>query len=1055
MHSRRARLHISQYLCFRSIAGSLIAAALGALLLPGLLQAAPLPVWTQQRDNARSGANLNETTLTLANVNTNTFGKLFTYPVDGYVYAQPLYVPNVAIPNKGTHNVLYIVTQHDSVYALDADSNKGSNSVPLWQDNFLHPTNGITTIPNSEVDSSDIVPEIGIVSTPVIDLSSSTIYVVTKTKEILDGSTNYVQHLHALDLSTGTEKFGGPALIARTGFDGSVYTYISGPTVAGNGDGAVNGVVHFNALRQVDRPGLLLLNGVVYLTFASHGDIGPYHGWVLGYDAHTLQNVAVFNTCANGGLAGIWQSGNGPIADSAGNIFFETGNGSFDTNSPIPSTYSLGDSFVKLSTSNGLQLDDYFTPFNQAALSDVDEDLGSGGPILLPDSVGSAAHPHLLLGCGKQGIIYLVDRDSMGNFNPIDNSQIVQEVDNVIAGTWSSPAFFDGLIFYQGAGDFLKSFQITNATVSTIPASQSTTFIDFPGATPTISANGTAKSTANAIAWVLQNDGYNSGAPQILHAYPANSLSNELYNSSLAFGGLRDEPGMPVKFTVPTVANGKVYVGSQYAVSAFGLAPGWTTVPTISPNGGVFTNSALVTISCLTTGATIYYTLDGSIPTILSTRYTAPFAISNSVAVKAFATQTNLVDSGVMRATFLQNLVIGNGPGLSGSYWSDQLRTTNGTPTLTRVDPVIDFDWSGTSPDQSISENDFSVVWSGQVQAEFSETYTFYTTTDDGVRLWVNKLPLIDEWQDQGPTEWSGTIPLIAGKRYSIEMAYYQAGGGASASLSWSSLSTVKTIIPQTQLFPTNPIPIVKLTSPTNNSFILGSASFKAQANAFEVNGLISQVEFFANGTSLGVVSNAPFSLNVTGLAGGAYILSAVATDNSGISVSDSVNVTIHAPPTVTLTAPANSSTFVFPGYIAISADASQTNGTVSTVSFFSGNTLLGQSSIPPYNFTWTNPAPGTYTLTARASDNLGAIGVSSAVTVTVAPPNITPQLSANQLALSWPDSTAGYLLQVADSLIPPIHWSPATNTTVKANGQVTVTIPITDAAQKFYRLSP
>lgn len=893
MHSRRVRSYISQSPCRCLVAKSLSLIALAAFLLPAPLRAAPLPVWTQHQDNARTGANLNESILTPANVNTNTFGKIFTYPVDGFVYAQPLYVPNVTIPNKGKHNVLYIVTQHDSVYALDADSNKGSNSVPLWQDIFIDPTNGITTVPSSDVNSSDIVPEIGIVSTPVIDLSSSTIFVVAKTKEIAGGATNYVQKLHALDLSSGAEKFGGPSLIASTAWDGGVnYTYNSGPTVAGNGDGTLNGVVHFNSLRQMNRPGLLLLNGIVYVSFASHGDNGPYHGWVLGYSAQTLQNVAIYNSCPNGGLDGIWQSGNGPAADAAGNIYFETGNGTFDNTAAIPTTYSLGDSFVKLSTTSGLQVDDYFTPFNQAALSSIDQDLGSGGLLLLPDSVGSGAHPHLLVGCGKEGKIYILDRDNMGHFNPADDHQIVQETANVIAGTWSSPAFFNGLIFYQGAGDVMTALRITNATLSTIPASQSTTFIGFPGATPTVSANG----ILNPIVWALQNDGFNSGNPQVLHAYPPYSLSNELYSSSIAENGLRDNPGLPVKFTVPTVANGKVYVGSQYAVSAFGLAPGWTAIPTISPNGAIFTNYALVSISCLTTGATIYYTLDGSNPTISSTRYAAPFTVSNSAAVTAFAVQSNLVDSAVASASFINSLVIGNGIGLTGRYWSNQLRTTNGVPTLLRVDPGIDFDWSGTSPDPSISQNDFTAVWSGQVQAEFTEPYTFYTITDDGVRLWVNNQELIDKWRDQGPTEWSGTIPLVSGKRYSIEMAFYQGGGGSEAVLSWSSPSTPKIIIPQSQLFPTNPIPFVRLTSPTNNASV-GPAPFKAQANAFEFNGQISQVEFFANNISLGVASTPPYSITVNNLAGGNYMLSAVATDNSGISVTNSVNISATAPP--------------------------------------------------------------------------------------------------------------------------------------------------------------
>ncbi len=956
MLSRRAIAPIRSYRCLGPLPIFLSAAVL-ALSLPAVSGlAAPFPIWTQQYDNARTGANTNETTLTPGNVNTNSFGMVFSYPVDGYVYAQPLYVPNVSIANKGTHNVLYIVTQHDSVYALDADSAKGTNALPLWQVSFIDPTNGVTTVPSGDVNSTDIVPEIGIVSTPVIDLSSGTIFVVAKTKEISSGSTNYVQKLHALDLKSGGEKFGGPAVIGKTSYNGSTYTYVSGPTVAGTGDGSRNGVLQFNALRQMNRPGLLLLNDVVYVAFASHGDNGPYHGWLLGYNAQSLLNVAVYNTCANGGLAGIWQSGNGPAADAAGNIFFETGNGTFNTNAANASIYSLGDSFVKLSTATGLNVADYFTPFNQASLSQADTDLGSGGNLVLPDSVGSAAHPHLLVGCGKEGTIYLLDRDNMGHFNPAGDSQIVLALPGAVGGTWSSPAFFKGQIYYQGSGDVLKAFPIFNSILSPAPSSQSSTPFGFPGATPGISANA----FVNGIAWVLQNDGFSSG-PGILHAYPTTDLTNELYNSSQA--GLRDQLGGAVKFTVPTVANGKVYVGSQYQVSAFGLAPGWTASPTISPNGGVFTNFAMVTLSCVTTGATMYYTLDGSIPTASSTLYSAPFKVTNSAAVKAIATKSNLVDSVVGTATFLNSLVVGNGAGLTAQYWSNQLRTTNGTPTLVRIDPTVDFDWSGTSPDPTISQFDFSAVWSGKVQAEFSEPYTFYTITDDGVRLWVNNQLLIDKWRDQGPTEWSGTISLRAGQRYNIEMAYYQGGGGSAAHLSWGSPSTLKTIIPQTQLFPTNAVPHVTLTSPTNSSVLAGPASFKAQAFASEPGGVISQVEFFANGNSLGTATTQPYSIDVIILGGGAYTLSAVATDNSGTSVTNSVNITVNAPP-------------------AISA-----------------------------------------------------------------------HFSASQLVLSWPDSAANYVVQVTHSLVPPVAWSPATVTTVKANGQVTATITPT-TAPAFYRLS-
>jgi hypothetical protein len=424
--------------------------------------------------------------------------------------------------------------------------------------------------------------------------------------------------------------------------------------------------------------------------------------------------------------------------------------------------------------------------------------------------------------------------------------------------------------------------------MSTAQVSQSTTPFGYPGATPVISAD----KFANGIAWVIQR------TPSVLHAYATTDLARELYNSSQQ--GVRDAFGAAVKYSVPTVVNGKVYVGAQHQVTAFGLAPGWTALPTISPAAGIFTNFTTVTLSCTTTGAVIYYTLDSSTPSEFSTRYTGPFTITNSSAVKAFAIKTNLVDSGVAAATFLNSLVVGNGAGLTGNYLANKIQSTNGVPTLVRIDPTIDFNWSSTPPDPSIGSNNYSVVWSGQVQAQFSEPYTFYTTTDDGVRLWVNNQLLVDKWIYQGPTEWSGTtVPLTAGQRYNIEMAYFQGGGGAAAHLSWSSPSSSKAIVAQSQLFPTNVVPYVVLTGPANNSSFVEPANFKIQATAYEMAGPIAQVQFLANNILLGVDASKPFSLDVTNFGAGNYILSAVAVDTVGVSATNSISLSVTGRPQI------------------------------------------------------------------------------------------------------------------------------------------------------------
>jgi len=540
-------------------------------------------VLTYHNDNASTGQNLAETILTPTNVNMNTFGKVFTCTVDGQVYAQPLVMRGVNITtglHPGIHDVVFVATEHDSLYAFDAN-----NGTLLWNDALLPSRYGgiVTSVPSGDVSSGDLSPEIGITSTPVIDPVTKTIYVEEKTKEVVGSNSLYMHWLHAINVSNGAEKLGGPVLIASSNGD----TYISGPTVDGFGDnpgGAPPGTVEFDALRQLNRPALTLVNGTIYIAYASHGDNGPYHGWVLGFSASTLKPTAVFNTTPNGGLGGIWQGGDRITVDSQGYLYLETGNGTFDTTlnaNGFPANGDYGDSFIKLAVDRhssaghqngnlngwGLKVVDYFTPYNQNDLNNGDVDLGSGGPVLLPASAGSRAHPHLLVGSGKEGRIYLIDRDNMGKFNPnpVNNldTNIVQELPpGTIAGSFGTAAYFNGQIYYICHDDVAKAFSIANGQLSSSPTSQGSDGFGFPGDTPTISAN----KSKNGIVWAVD---VGSGE---LRAYDASTLATELYTSDQAANN-RDQLGSAIKFAVPTVANGHVYVGTDGSLVVYGLLP--------------------------------------------------------------------------------------------------------------------------------------------------------------------------------------------------------------------------------------------------------------------------------------------------------------------------------------------------------------------------------------------------------------------------------------------------------------------------------------------------
>ncbi len=557
-------------------------------------------ITTYHNDIGRTGWNPNETVLTPLNVNVSNFGKVFAYPLDGGSFSQPLYVPNVAIPGQGTHNVLYVVTENDGVYAFDADGHQPS---PLWYVSLVNPAEGITAVPCAQMaQSCNVFPIDGITGTPVIDTTSDTIYFVAQTLE----NGVYYQRLHALDTTTGAEKFGGPTVI-----QGSVKNS--------------HGSLAFDPQHNLPRPGMLLLNKIVYMAWA-----GSTHGWMAAYDATTLQQLALISTTPNGDLGGLWASGGGIVSDGT-DIFVEAGDGTFDLED---SGRDFGDSVVKLDP-NTLAVLDYFTPMDQNCRRLNDMDLGSGGPMLMPTQPGS--HPNEIVVSGKGGtpcdpynggynsLVYLVDKDSLGGYNANGPDLDIQTIEGAVYGYHSSPAYFGGatgtwiylagLISEAGAGEPLKQFSVTSGLLSTAPVDESSNLFVI-GATPSVSSNG----GANGIVWAQQRQDVLSATsnihPSTLYAYDATNVSTTLYSSSQA--GTRDQAGPATKFVTPTVANGKVYLPTLAELDVYGLLAGQsatTTKLSTSANpvyGAPITLSATVTSTGGTpTGNVTFYLKDG------------------------------------------------------------------------------------------------------------------------------------------------------------------------------------------------------------------------------------------------------------------------------------------------------------------------------------------------------------------------------------------------------------------------------------------------------------
>jgi len=743
-----------------------------AMLAAALNCAAQTYVVTQHNDNTRSGLNANETVLNTTNVNVNTFGKLFTLLVDGQVYAEPLYVPNVTFPGNVMHNVLIVATENDSVYAFDADSNTGANANPLWHANLLDSAHGAgpseTPFASSNIPGcADITPQIGVSGTPVIDLTTSppSIYLDAKSQN----GTTFFHRLHALNITTGNEESQGPAVLSAN--------------VSGTGDGSANGILPFQPIYENQRNGLLLLNGVIYVSFGSHCDYQPYHGWLFAYNAQTFTQTSVFVSTPNAGGGGIWNAGIGLSADSNGYLYASTGNGNFDTNGPVT---DYGDTLLKFYTvdsnnNNGiLSMVDYFTPFDQASMFANNSDLSSGGILLLPDqSVGN--YPHLLVTADKQGTIYLVNRDQFTS-NPADpgqpdhycttcitaDNQIVQEsptayITNAVFG---GPAYWNNTLYFWGTHGPLTSIPLSGGLLNLASPSVGAFTPPYPGGVPTISSNLTTSGTA--IVWASTLSG--------IYAYNAQDLSEVLWASTDAPNGRDAAP--TVKCATPTIVNGKVYVGASGEVVVYGLLP--LVKPLTATLGPGQTQQFTTTVT--NPAWSISPTNVGSISS--SGLYSAPSTISSTQTVTITATgatgssasaTVELTSSlaGVASATFLDFDVTTQGNWI-GTYGADGYAIAASAQNLPVYDPTFallgaqTWTWAATTGDPRAPQTNSQ---GGRIASTwFSGSMTFNVNINEGQTHQVALYAL--DWDNQGRGELVQIADANSGRILDQELAY-------------------------------------------------------------------------------------------------------------------------------------------------------------------------------------------------------------------------------------------------------------------------------------------
>jgi hypothetical protein len=877
------------------------------LVLP--VQAAD--VLTYHNDNERTGQNLNETLLTPANVNPSQFGLLRVLAADGKVDAQALCASGISIPGQGKRNVVFVATEHDTIYAFDADS---ANT--FWSVSLL----GSGETPSDDRGCSQVEPEIGITSTPVIDRNlgpNGTLFVVAMSK---NGSGQYFQRLHALDLATGADEL-SPVTISAT--------------YPGTGANSSGGNVVFDPAQYKERAALLLLNGVIYTAWASHCDDTPYTGWIIGYDETTLAQTSVLNITPNGTDGAIWMSGAGLAADSGNNIYFLAGNGTFDTSlnsSGFPVNQDFGNAFMKLSTSgNALAVVDYFATYNTPSENNQDVDLGSGGALVLPDmSDSQGVTRHLAVGAGKDQNIYLVDQSNLGKFNSSNDNAIYQKLSGALpGGVWAMPAYFNGTLYYGSVGNPLKAFPFQSARLAS-SSSQTPGSFGYPGTTPSISANG----NANGIVWAAENS-----SPAVLHAFAATDLANELYNSNQAQNG-RDHFGVGNKFITPTIANGQVYVGTTTGVGVFGLLnqPGPTITLTSPSDGASYPAPANIDLAASVTanGHTITKVQIYNGSNLLGESTSAPYTF----------TWSN-VNAGSY--TLVARLVYDSGTTLDSS--SVNVTVTSSGPAITLTSPS---DGASYSPPANI---------------DLAASVTANGHTITKVQFYNGSSLLGESTSAPYTLTWSN---VSAGGYTLLARLVYDSG----STLDSSSVNvTVTSSGPAITL--TSPSDGASYPAPANIDL---AASVTANGHTITKVQFYNGSSLLGESTSAPYT----FTWSNVSAGSYTLTARLVYDSGSTLDSSSANVTVTSAAPTVALTSPSSGATYRAPATISLAASVTANGHTITKVQFYNGSNLLAEDTSGPYTFTWSNVGVGSYTLTARLVYDSGNTLDSSTITVSV-----------------------------------------------------------------------